>query len=161
MTIDIQDYLKRVSNGYSADSVTNTNTSKSVGQEINGVPSNFYQKDGSVDLKRLENFYKTRNNVHEEMTGYNPMDGKIYSLSGSSDAFEWDHPILYAEQFANGIEKVQTSSSIMSGNEIDNLLYHTILPEYQDKFAEMLSKVEGNTVHEKIVNLFQHGSGII
>lgn len=161
MTIDIQQYLKRVQNGYDATSVQNVNTSKSVGQEISGIPSEFYRNDGSVDLKRLEKFYGSRNNVHEEMTGYNPTDGKVYSLSGNSDSFEWNHPILYAEPFSNGIDKIQTSSSIMSNNEIDNLLYNSIVPEYQDKFAEMLDATEGNTLHEKLTNLTQHGSGVI
>jgi hypothetical protein len=159
--IDIQQYLKRVSNGYDATNVNNVVTQKPVGQEISGIPSEFYKNDGSVDLKRLEKFYSSRNNVHEEMTGYNPIDKKVYSLRGTSDAFEWDHPILYADAFSNGIDKIQTSSSIMSNTEIDNLLFHTILPEYQNAFAEMLDQTEGDTVHEKLVNIFQHGSGII
>jgi hypothetical protein len=162
MTIDVQQYLKRVQNGYDATNIQNVNTQKSVGgQEVSGIPSEFYKGDGSVDFKRLENFYKSRNNVHEEMTGYNPIDKKVYSLSGNSDNFQWDHPILYAEPFSNGIDKIQTSSSIMSATEIDNLLYHSIMPEYQDKFAEMLAQTEGNTLHEKLTNLYQHGSGII
>jgi hypothetical protein len=161
MTIDLQQYLKRVSNGYDATNVSNVVTNQKVGQEISGIPSEFYKNDGSVDLKRLEKFYSSRNNVHEEMTGWNPIDGKVYALTGNSDSFEWDHPILYAEAFSNGIEKIQTSSSIMSNNEIDNLLFHSILPEYQNTFAEMLDRTEGSTLHEKLTNLTQHGSGII
>jgi|SRR5215212_402476 len=171
--LSISDYLKRVGsissgdyNGYSSSNPTqiqqtsNTNNNNtSIGAKL---PSNVFKQDGSYNLEKLEKFYKSRNNVREEMVGYNPKDKKVYSLTGTSDVFEWDHPIINnAEQFWNGIDKVQTSSSMLSANEIDNLLYYTLTPEYQDKMAEMLGEVEGDNLHDKFSNLFQHGSGII
>lgn len=160
--LSISQYLQRVgsgnNNGYNkTDYVVQNNNTTS-----NNLPTNAYNKDGSINYDKLERFYKSRNNVREEMVGFNPTDNKVYSLSGTSEVFEWDHPIINnAIQFYEGIDKVQTSSSILSSSDIDKLLYHTLTPEYQDKMAEMLSQVEGQTLHEKLVNIFQHGSGII
>lgn len=168
MTIDIQQYIKKVNNqigtttsyvesnnGYVNSTNNNTNSYNSP------VPSNVYNKDGSINYNKLENFYRSRNNVNEYMTAWSPVDNWVHSISGNSDEFSWDHPILLAEPFSNALDKIQTSSSVMTANEIDNMLYHTLTPEYQDKFAEMLSQTEGFTLQDKIRNLTQHGSGII
>lgn len=163
--LSVSEYLKRVgvisstNDGYNPENKTIPQTT--VGNQV-AASGGAYNKDGSVNYDRLEQQYRSRNGVREEMVGYSPIDKKVYSLSGSSGMFEFDHPIITnAEAFSNGIEKVQTSSSILTANEIDNALYNTLTPEYQDAMAEMLSKVEGSNLHEKLINLFQHGSGII
>lgn len=166
--IDIQQYLKRVNNQIgTASSYVESNNGYVSQEKINTnnfeptLPNNVYNRDGSVNYKKLESYYRSKNNVNEYMTAWSPVDNWVHSISGNSDQYQWDHPILLAESFSDAIEKIQTSSSVMTANEIDNLLYHTLAPEYQDQFAELLSKVEGRTLQEKIKNLTQHGSGII
>lgn len=168
MTIDLGNYLKRVNNNqgnyYSQQSdyvIPTQQQNNNIGASLGNVPNEAYNKDGSINYRKLEGIMSARNGVNVQMTGWNPIDGNIYLLSGDSDHYEWDSPMMHASTFSNGIEKVQTSSSILSNNEIDNLLFHAIRPQYQDKFAEMLDRTEGDTTHAKLSNLFQHGSGII
>lgn len=171
MPIDLQKYLQNVNsiiggntsyyvdsnNGYTSDNAVKIQQPSS----SSNLPNSVYKKNGDVDYQKLEKFYKSRNNVSEYMTAWNPVDGWVHEISGNSDTYQWEHPILKAEPFGNALDKIQTSSSIMTANEIDNLLYHTLTPEYQDKFAEMIAGVKGQTLQEKIANMYQHGSGII
>lgn len=166
--IDIQQYLKRVNNQIGTTNsyveANNGYVNTPIQQPTNfdsNLPQHVYKNDGSVDYKKLESFYRSRGNVSEVMTAWSPVDKYVHAISGNSDTFTWDQPILLAEPFSDAIEKIQTSSSVMTANDIDNLLYHTLTPEYQDKFAELLSQTPGATLYEKINNLTQHGSGII
>lgn len=165
--IDIQTYLKRVSegsnvnvsNGYNAMQGNQLETQQQ-GYD-SSLPANVFQKNGQIDFKKLEKFYSSRSGVHEEMTAWSPVDGKVHSLTGDSTIYQFEHPILHANTLTTGFDKIQTSSSIMSNTEIDNALYNAFPNEYADKFAELIAQTPGETLHEKIVNLVQHGSGII
>ena len=148
--IDIGEYLKRTNSNQQTQSGNYTPSDsgyvfnqKQNNNSFGQVPSEFYRNDGSVDYNRLEKWMGSRNGVNTQMTGWNPVDGQVYALEGNSDTYNWDHPILYAKPFSEGITKVQTSSSVLTNNEIDNLLFHSIRPEYQDMFAEMLSRTQG------------------
>lgn len=164
--IDINDYLQRVNKGYNVN-ISNgiqaqvTQNNNTVEYDANGLPNTVYKKNGQLDFKKLEQFYRGRQNVHEEMTGWSPVDGKIHALTGDSDFFTFEQPIVHAKTFSDGVDKIQTSSSIMSNTDIDNALYNAFPNEYADKFAELISITPGDTLHEKILNLTQHSSGII
>jgi hypothetical protein len=164
---NVLEYLANIEEG---KDVRNMKFSQPYNTSRNGITnsynssSNVWDKQsvsGAKEYDRLENEYRNTRGSVETMVVRNAEDGYVY-LSESGDSWNptYDTPILHASQFADSVNKVQSSSS-MSAGEIDKAIYHTMTPEYANKFAELLSGVPGRTLREQIINLTQHGSGII